>query len=167
MAKTKGDGKKRYYAKLAKCSFFLDIKDGNGKPVPMIDDRGRIKYGTNGKPINRQRSVLFNQTLSTNVKIGCCVCHATDDPREIEALEAMAADPGTAVMTEKAYKMSQNREKFIAEEKLEQVQTEFDAVSEENKALKAKLEALEKVQAAQKLSPATFKPGSYVPAGKP
>lgn len=166
MAKQKNDGYKRYYAKMAKYAFFVDVKDAEGKRVPVLDNRGAPVYVL-GRPVYRQRAAVFNETLSTNVKIGCCVCHKTNDPDEIALLEEMAADSGTSVMTETAFKRSQNEAAFVAEQKMEAMQDQYDSVSEENKELKAKLEALEKAQAAQKAAPAPFiRPAQFAPVDK-
>lgn len=109
---------KLYVSPHQKQGFKVPIKV-NGEVVMLTKPGTNMPVIINGRPVRALRDCSF-KTQSNNVKRGCLSYYETNDPDEIEVLEALAADPSTEIMTEEMYLKKKDPTKYELQKKLDE-----------------------------------------------
>lgn len=114
----KKKGMKLFVSKHQKQGFKVPLKDAIGNLVPLMQPGTNRQVFINGRPIFATRDCNF-KVQSDDIKHGCLSYYEAYDLDEIEALEALASDPSTEIMTEEAYHKSKNPENFKLRKEIE------------------------------------------------
>jgi hypothetical protein len=115
---------KTYYARTARVSFSINVKDENGKPMWQQNPITGALLMQDGKPIPVQRFLQFS-TISENPKIGYLCKYEADNQDEIDRLEQLCNDASSGVMREDDYKKSRNPEAYQREQEKKVMETEL------------------------------------------
>lgn len=130
----KPENKKRvYYSYHQKQGFKVPFLDENGKTVIKLRPGTNNPEIINGKVIPVMVDKNFS-TQSNSIKKGCLSYYETDDPQEIEILDALSEDDSNEIMTEEKYLKNQDPKSF-------EVKAELKAEKEKNAALENEVKA--------------------------
>jgi hypothetical protein len=92
-----------FYSLLKKQGFRVPVRGPDGKVLLKMRPGTMMPLLINGRTVYEMRDCSF-VCVSDNVKKGCLSIYQTDDQDEIDALNILAADEQTKIMTEEQYK---------------------------------------------------------------
>jgi hypothetical protein len=113
-----------------KQGFKVPVRDSDGKIMMQINQATGRQHLINGRPIPALRDCNF-LTQSNNVKRGCLSYYETDDPDEIEVLNALANAKGNEIMTEDMYLKSKDPVAYKLQTEVKAKDVEIEKLREE------------------------------------
>jgi hypothetical protein len=133
LPENKKSNMKLYVSPHQKQGFKVPIIGNDGKHIMLTRPGTNMPVFINGRPVTAMRDCSF-KTQSNNIKRGCLSYYETEDPAEIEVLEALSADPSTEILTEEQYLRKKDPDKFELKKKIEEqgelISTQTNVISD-------------------------------------
>ena len=133
--------KKKYYAKMKKCTVSLPVLDEKGKAVYVVDNAGNVKRKPDGTPLPMMKNLIF-PTVSNNQKLGFLSTYETDNKIEQQFLDEKVEDPSSPIMSEDMYKSGVNKDAYEFEKELKEARAREGDLLKNIEASDLEIEAL-------------------------